>query len=119
MGSKTIVVQIGNTDDKLTQVQWHNFASDLYKMMEAYSSDIHFFGFSPADAAWQNCCIVATIDEVYVRAYLEWDSLDEYVDNLRHKLRFMARGYFQDSIALMVGETEFVGYGKGADREHV
>lgn len=102
--SKTIVIQIGNSDDKLTQSQWAYFVMYLRMELESPALDFHFFGFSASDAHWQNCCMVFNAD--YER--LGYEDFETYLNDLRFILANVARKYKQDSIALLVGETEFV-----------
>lgn len=90
----TAVVQIGNSDNKLTQGEWSGFIEDLYTAA-VEMGQIHFFGFSDPTAPWQNCCVVV---EIPVPLEIR----------LRATLSRMARDYRQDSIALTVGTTHFV-----------
>lgn len=93
---KTAVIQIGNSDDKLTQRDWSRFVKDVEFAVSASCGQIHFSGFSPGGEPWQNFCIVAQID------------IDPGEDLLRGYLSELVEKYKQDSIALMIGETKFV-----------
>ncbi len=88
----TVVVQIGNSDDKLTQREWVQFIMDTRSLVNSLAQ-IHFSGGSSPTAVWQNYCIVA-----------EARSLND----LRSRLADLATRYRQDSIALTLGKTEFV-----------
>ena len=92
----TCVIQIGNSDDKLTQLQWHNFVRFTEALVNVNSRAIHFSGFSRPDADWQNACWVAEVEP-------------SAVDGLKARLGAIAKEFNQDSIALTVGETVFVG----------
>lgn len=97
MGERlTVVLQIGNTDDKITQIEWANFVKELRRIASVYGT-IHFFGVSPGDAVWQNSCIVI-------------EAWDRHIERMREHLKSLAKEYRQDSIAMTVGETEFVNY---------
>lgn len=91
---KTIVVQIGNTDNKLSQEYWSCFCDDINTYVKHYGH-IHFYGGSRFDAPWQNACWVAEIDED------EIEELKLNITNVRER-------YNQDSVAVMVGGVEFI-----------
>ncbi len=95
MKMKTVVIQIGNTDDKLSQAAWSSFIVTLNRVVERACYDIHFSGGSKPDAPWQNYCVVALCGEQYLRG-------------LRKILRSLCERYRQDSIALTVGDTKLV-----------
>lgn len=94
-GPLTAVVQIGNSDDKLTQAQWHAFVSRTHGLIEAAALDVHFSGYSAPAAPWQNACWV-------------FETTPATLAFLRDGLRSLAGNYNQDSVALTLGETEFV-----------
>lgn len=91
----TVVVQIGNSDDKLPQARWARF---IYRVRSvcADAIAIHFSGGSHPDTIWQNYCIVGVASEQY------------WVDNLRNDLSKLATEFGQESIAMTIGTTEFV-----------
>lgn len=90
----TVVVQIGNTDNKLTQQEWSEFYDEVDRIMRD-SGTVHFAAPSVGSAPWQNACWAVTL-----HAPDTW--------YLRKRLRNLAADYQQDSIAFLVGETEFV-----------
>lgn len=92
----TVVIQIGNSDDRLTQIMWAMFIERVEQLAYKYSSgQIHFSGFSNPMAVWQNACWVLTIDSS--EALLLWDDLRQL------RLEFK-----QDSIAWTEGITVFI-----------
>lgn len=93
---KTAVIQIGNSDDKLTQRDWSRFVKDVEFAVSACCGQVHFSGYSPGGESWQNFCVVAEIDD------------DFGGDRLRGYLSELVTKYKQESIALIIGETEFV-----------
>ena len=95
-GKHTYTIQIGNSDNKLSQDKWSDFINTLRASLEDQGWDIHFFGFSAPDAPWQNCCVVVIIND------------GEDVDILKDELRYLSGMYNQDSIALTTGTTEFI-----------
>ncbi len=107
----TIVIQIGNSDDKLTQAEWAKFVRTVDGWIESCVDNgmaaIHFRGFSVADAAWQNACWVIEWRPGVVGPWT--------VEAFKKRLGNVAGKFRQDSIAVTVGETEFV---KGGDSIH-
>jgi hypothetical protein len=97
--SKTVTVYatIGNSDDKLTQKQWSSFCQQLHDaFFISYGGvNIHGMWFSSPASEYQNACVCAEV---------RTDSLDD----LRTRLKKLALGFGQDSIAFVVGNTEFL-----------
>jgi len=92
---KTVTIQIGNTDDKLSQVEWSTFIQVVNSHIHVYASRIHFNGYSDPAEPWQNACWVIEIgDSSIIR-------LKTDLANSRGKFR-------QDSIAWTEGETKFI-----------
>lgn len=91
---KTVAIQIGNSDDKLTQKQWACFVLELRAMIEE-RAQIHFWGASVNYEPWQNLCCVC---EMY----------DNAVHTFKVRLASLREKYQQDSAAVLIGETEFV-----------
>lgn len=92
---KSVTIQIGNTDDKLTQKGWSKFVQETQCLVDDFSSDIFFCGFPPADKPWRNACWCFGINAPDVEAF------KKALTRLRLK-------YNQDSAAVLVGDTEFV-----------
>jgi len=95
VSTTTAVVQIGNSDNKLTQQEWYGFQSSTFAWVCAVTSQIHFSGASPSLSQYQNACLAFEIEEDKLPA-------------LRASLAKVADHYRQDSIALTLGSTEFV-----------
>ncbi len=91
----SVVIQIGNSDDKLSQSWWSDFFSEVGAAIVYVGGATHFSGMSLPDARWQNACWVAE---------LEFNQLE----NLKIRLANLAYKYTQDSIALVVGKVEFI-----------
>lgn len=91
----TVTVQIGNSDDKLTQAQWSYYVDRIYKKVNEYAKEIHFFGGSPNWFAWQNACFVFETDR-------------KFYASLCTGLKSIREDFEQDSIAIMRGDTEFI-----------
>ena len=97
----TIIIQIGNTDNKLTQQDWARYVSEVRDAVNTAtflsdSGEIHGSFYSHSDAAWQNACFVIDITEPSRREQLK-DRLVDIGDN-----------YMQDSTAWTEGTTEFL-----------
>lgn len=87
-----VVLQIGNSDNKLTQQEWSQFVYDLRKTAEPLAIETHFFAPSPGDLPWQNACIIFSVREVDV------ETLQEQVGELKKKFR-------QEWIAAVLGDV--------------
>lgn len=98
--NNTIIVQIGNTDDKLLQVQWSAFVGEVRAVVDEYTRQVHFCGTSAGDALWQNACFVG---ELFDGERGEADAA-----GLIMELRRLKDRYSQESIAVTFGNTQFV-----------
>ena len=93
---KTVYISIGNSDDKLTQVEWAAFQMLAMSTVGIAAEQVHGRWYSSPSAKFQNACICAEIDE-------------ENVEYLRESLADLAYRYRQDSIAWAeVPVTEFI-----------
>lgn len=91
----TICIQIGNTDNKLTQQEWADFVRQIDAILDAYETARHFFGGSPTYARWQNVCWVCEIAS---------GQFDDLIQDIRIHREF----YRQDSVCVLAGDAEFV-----------
>lgn len=91
----TLTIQIGNSDDKLTQKRWAQFIRDVAEAVERSAFEIHFRGCSEPDKDWQNACWVIAVS-------------DEGAEELRCNLKDIREEYCQDSVAWTMGATMFV-----------
>jgi hypothetical protein len=92
---RTITIQIGNSDDKLSQREWYKFVISVRKLISVYCNAIHFFG-APANwESWQNVAWIITCD-------------DNRVEALKTAVAEVRAEFNQDSAAWTEGETEFV-----------
>lgn len=92
---KTVTIQIGNSDDKLTQAQWALFVHQADNAIRQRCNRVHFFSTSPNTEAWQNA---AWVIEIYENAGYA----------LRSALKELRELFNQDSVAWTEGETSFV-----------
>lgn len=95
MKEMTVILQIGNTDDKLPQGRWHCYVSDTDVTVDEYATQRHFFGAPENWSRWQNVAWVFSMDE---------ERYDDFIEELRE-----IRGiYEQESVAVTLGNTIFV-----------
>lgn len=93
---KTVYVSIGNSDDKLSQLQWSQFHLQTHLELHAVASEMHGAWTSGPTSAWQNACWCIEIE-------------DELVEQAKLELKLLARQFRQDSIAWAeVPVTEFI-----------
>lgn len=100
-------INIGNSDDKLSQARWAAFHADVDRAVQQTGSypggAVHGAWVSPSTSRWQNACWCLQLPD---------DPLA--VEALRTYLSRLTDEYAQDSIAWTAGETEFIS-GKGRD----
>lgn len=92
---KTVTIQIGNSDNKLSQEEWSLFYEKTNKLIIESAKQIHFAAPSYGASPWQNACFVFEIMPV------DMEPLWEDIIKLRAE-------YKQDSIAWTEGETEMI-----------
>jgi hypothetical protein len=92
---RIVIIQIGNSDDKLSQWEWSGFISDVAQAVKRKAGEIHFFGVSHGWEPWQNACWVIEIRE-------------KFIPQLKEELSNMKKKYRQESIAWLEGATEFI-----------
>ena len=92
---KTFTIQIGNSDDKLTQLRWSLFYQSVQELLGVMCESMHFSGTSDTAARWQNAAWVIACNEGEAAV-------------IRRELAFIAAEFEQGSIAWTEGETEFI-----------
>ena len=92
---KTLIICIGNSDNKLTQLEWAAFCDVVGRAVRHEVVKIHFKGGTNYDSQYQTACWVCEIPE-------------ENIATLRDHLTSIRINYNQDSIAIVIGDTEFV-----------
>ena len=91
----TVYVSIGNSDDKLTQLEWHTFHEDVEELVEFAAAKVHGHWLSLPTAAWQNACWCVELHA-------------DDADNLKRDLAVVADRWRQDSIAWAEAQTTFI-----------
>lgn len=94
-----VYVSIGNSDDKLTQAEWAEFIEETRDLLLSEAKACHGEWYSLPTAPWQNANWVIEVGGSQV------------VNRLRKRLYAHAVRFRQDSIALTVGLTRFIGPG--------
>lgn len=89
-----VYVSIGNSDDKLTQLEWALFYQRVTEALNL--TEKHGVWLSAPDSRFQNAC------------WCFEDGGAEYADILKRRLREIATEFRQDSITWAVAETEFL-----------
>lgn len=92
---KTVAVQIGNTDNALSQQDWHRFVKECEDIITGLSDHLHFSGGPANSMPWQNWAWIFECDE-------KSDLM------IQQNLAAAAKRYGQDSIAWTAGETQFI-----------
>ncbi len=91
----TIAVLAGNSDNKLTQEEWHNYCREVTDVINEKCTAVHFTGGSSFDSVWQNACWVAEVGP-------------NTANQLTKDLAKIRENYRQSSIAVVSGDTDFI-----------
>lgn len=92
---KTVTIQIGNTDDKLSQREWSEFVTLTEKLIASNCREVHFHGCSNPVAFWQNCAWVVNCPTENLKPLME-------------ALVRLRKVFKQDSVAWTEGTTLFL-----------
>lgn len=92
---ETVVILIGNSDDRLSQGDWSDYQHSCGEVIHGYAEECHFQGHSAGNAPWQNAAWVIAITRINMT--LLWQSLD-----------VVRRRKDQSSIAWVRGQTRFI-----------
>lgn len=93
----TVAIQIGNSDDKLTQKQWACFVLELRDHVVRSGCNIRFWGASVNYEPWQNLCCVCQLPDD-----------DGLLERFTRGITNIRKRYDQDSAAVLIGETKFI-----------
>jgi hypothetical protein len=96
---RTITVQIGNSDNKLSQREWASFCNAVHRTIVYHTHNIidsiHFSAPSVGWADWQNSAWVFECEDVEI-------------EELKDRLFIIRKEYKQDSVAFTLGKTELI-----------
>jgi hypothetical protein len=98
----TAVICIGNSDDKLTQAEWSEYVKDVDTFVDKWRFNVYFRGFPASSERWQNACWVLDARDLF------GEPAGMALDILRDELGRISKKYKQDSIALILGDSEMV-----------
>lgn len=98
----TVYISIGNSDDKLPQLEWAQFARAVDQAVTDAArwvgTQVHGRWYSLPTEPWQNACWCVDIDP----------AMTSVIEDLRNALAQMAGEWGQDSIAWAEATTEFL-----------
>lgn len=92
---KTITIQIGNSDNKLSQAEWAHYAQAVKLIVFNFARKIHFSGGSATWEPWQNIAWVII-------------PLNDDLQEFKEALIIVRQNFNQESMAFAVGETIFL-----------
>lgn len=96
MTTPSILVAIGNSDDKLTQVEWANYYANVNEAIDEAANVVHGRWMSDPTSPWQNA------------SWCFQPLNPEAETELRRRLALAARAFRQGSIAWTAGMSEFI-----------
>ena len=88
-------IQIGNSDDKLTQQEWASYVQHIRSALMDGSIETHFFASSEGSHPWQNACWVVAVRETEV-------------EDLLTQLTDIRKRYKQESVAIVLGDVRLI-----------
>lgn len=88
-------IQIGNSDNKLTQQEWSQFVDEIREATNTDGIETHFFASSEGSKPWQNACWVVAIRETEVEDMLK-------------TVKKIRRRYKQESVAIVLGDVRLI-----------
>lgn len=92
----TVYVSIGNSDDKLSQMEWMGLQCDVDLAIQRAAAHVHGVWYAHPTSGWQNMCVGFEVGRARSRA-------------LRDELTVIRMRYRQDSVAWVeAASTEFV-----------
>ena len=91
-----VYVSVGNSHDRLTQAEWHDFHVAMRAEVVTYAAVIHGEWFSDPVAKWQNASWC-----------LEFDSNQDMIVAKKNATRIRTE-FRQESVAWATAATEFI-----------
>lgn len=95
MSTASVVVSIGNSDDKLTQAEWSEYVKEVRRAMASRCRQMYGEWYSSGDSPFQNACFCG---EFYL----------DTLKGLREVLTAIRIEHKQESVAFLVGEAKFI-----------
>ncbi|HET9144180.1 hypothetical protein [Actinophytocola sp.] len=106
MSTCTVYATIGNSDDKLSQARWSNFAAEFVETIRIQADEIHGVWWSEPSSPWQNCCVGFSIKDEVLPLGSDAPSADRGKDRLRllqESLTRLREHYGQEAVAWVRG----------------
>jgi len=91
----TVIVLIGNSDNKLTQKDWHYFVSDVRTIIWIFEKETHFIGSTEPFSEYQSGCFVFEMEKDQLEAF-------------KNRLLLVKARHKQNFISLIVGNTQLI-----------
>lgn len=91
----TLLIVVGNSDNKLSQIDWSDFVGDIRNAIEKTDATVHFFGGASTWEQWQNVAWVI-------------DAKQESIDWLLFHIKEIRERHQQDSAFVMIGDGMFI-----------
>lgn len=91
----TVIILIGNSDNKLSQKDWHYFVSDVRTIIWLFEKETHFIGSTEPFSEYQSGCFVFVIEQNQLEA-------------LKERLVLCKKRHQQNFIAMIVGNTQLI-----------
>lgn len=102
MTSRAVHIAIGNSDDKLSQNDWHKYCAEIDRAIDVTcrynGTQVHGRWYSLPNEQWQNACWSIAVEP----------ECEFVLVGLRNRLITACRAYGQESIAWTEGVTTFV-----------
>jgi len=95
-----IYVCIGNSDDKLSQEDWHLFFNHVRVLIERHASQVYGVWHSLPAERWQNACFGFAVER------------SEKIEFIKMRLAEIGAQYHQDWISWVAGPTEQITTGE-------
>lgn len=101
--TRTVHVAIGNSDDRLSQFEWHEFVGAVDTAVRLHALSVYGFWVSPSSSPYQNASWAVQLPN------------EEARDALRTQLAAAASRFRQESVAWNESRTEFLRPDGGTD----
>lgn len=102
----TVYATIGNSDDKLSQARWAEFAREFVETIRIQADEIHGVWWSGPDQPWQNCCVGFSVKDETLppeNAPTVRELGRNRIELLQESLTRLRQHYDQDAVAWVRG----------------
>ena len=95
MDPVTVYISVGNSDDRLTQRRWAEFAWNIHSELEG-RGQLHGEWYSAPDSEYQNACWCIELPDGFMAT------------TVRALIACIARQFGQQAVAWAVARTDFI-----------